>query len=291
MPNNRDKKIPGRASQMTTQSSRSIFQDRYRLRAQAKPTSGPKHVKRFMYRIKGKKARNTAIFTHARQAKVGQAGDTRVSQGHQRKCKAIRTSQQQRDSIVPSSRQLSGVRCLTLAQISVARRRKSVIKVVPTAVEESGEESEYFSAPSSPLIDGRETKRRRGDVKPARASPAPNEGEPKCLEANRRSRNEQIENENEDEDVQEVTPQDWLKSVIKTRPARSFNDLPDSCILQILDTLYEQEDGKLVSSVCFGLTCRHYWSIFKMQWCCPSRNTIYNAYAPKEDQALLAPLL
>ncbi|KAJ8060826.1 hypothetical protein OCU04_009910 [Sclerotinia nivalis] len=202
-------------------------------------------------------------------------------------------NQQQGDNTIPTSRPLIGVRNLPLAQVSVARRHKLVIKVVPATAEEeeSGGESEYFSAPSSPLVDRREMKRGRGDAESSQSSPAPDEGEPKCLETNRRLRNEQDEDEDENEDVQEITQQDWLKSVIETRPARSFNNLPDSIILQIVDTLHEQDDGKLVSSICFGLTCRRCWSVFKVRWCCPGWNMIYNGYLPKEDQALLAPLL
>ncbi|KAF7863014.1 hypothetical protein EAF04_007097 [Stromatinia cepivora] len=212
-----------------------------------------------------------------------------MTQGHKRKWKATLASQQQGQSTIPPLRTLSMVGNLPLAQVSMARRRKQVIRVMPPIAEEeeSGGDSEYFSAPSSPLLDRREPKRRRGEAESARSSPAPDEGELKCLVTNRRSRNEQ----DEDEEVQEITRQDWLKSVIGTRPARSFIDLPDSIILQIVDTLHEQDDGKLVSSVCFGLTCRRYWSFFKVWWCCPGWNMIYNDYLPKKDQALLAPLL
>ncbi|APA14460.1 predicted protein [Sclerotinia sclerotiorum 1980 UF-70] len=266
MPNNADMKIAGHTWQMTTQSSRPILSNRYRLRAKTNVAPRSKPAKKFMYRVKNKRTRDTAISTQAKQVKVRQAGEARVAQGYKRKWKAITASKQQKDIIVPSLRHLSAVRYLTLAQISVVRRHNSVLKIVPTAEEESEGEPEYFSAPSSLLIDGRETKRRRGDVEPTQSSPAPDEGETKRLETNRRSINEHYQDE--DEDVQEITSQDWLKSVIKTRPAKSFNNLPDSIILQILDTLYEQDDERLVSSVCFGLTCRRCWSIFKMRWCC-----------------------
>ncbi|KAF5874062.1 uncharacterized protein Bfra_004068 [Botrytis fragariae] len=78
---------------------------------------------------------------------------------------------------------------------------------------------------------------------------------------------------------------------IRTKSAKSFADLPGLVIRQIVDTLCEQEDGKIISSICFGLTCKLHWAFFKARWCPPGTDIIYEGYLPKQDEALLAPLL
>ncbi|TEY29583.1 hypothetical protein BOTCAL_0936g00030 [Botryotinia calthae] len=77
----------------------------------------------------------------------------------------------------------------------------------------------------------------------------------------------------------------------KARSAKGFADLPGLVIRQIVDTLCEHDDGKLISSICFGLTCKLHWAFFKARWYPPGCDAIYESYLPKEDQSLLAPLL
>lgn len=77
-----------------------------------------------------------------------------------------------------------------------------------------------------------------------------------------------------------------------TRPVYKFSDLPNKLVLEIFELLHDENDPKPVSSICFGLTCKSHWGWFKQRWCIPfSEYSIYEGYLPKEDQALLAPLL
>ena len=87
--------------------------------------------------------------------------------------------------------------------------------------------------------------------------------------------------------INHSSPRETSKAI----SAKCFADLPGLVIRQIVDTLCEQDDGKLISSICFGLTCKLHWDFFKARWYPPGCDAIYEGYLPKEDQALLAPLL
>ncbi|CCD55229.1 hypothetical protein BofuT4_P156250.1 [Botrytis cinerea T4] len=87
--------------------------------------------------------------------------------------------------------------------------------------------------------------------------------------------------------INHSSPRETSKAI----SAKCFADLPGLVIRQIVDTLCEQDDGKLISSICFGLTCKLHWAFFKARWYPPGCDAIYEGYLPKEDQALLAPLL
>ncbi|TGO84278.1 hypothetical protein BPOR_0525g00100 [Botrytis porri] len=91
--------------------------------------------------------------------------------------------------------------------------------------------------------------------------------------------------------LEKVTNHRLSRETIRTKSAKCFADLPGLVIRQIVDTVCEQEDGKLISSICFGLTCKLHWAFFKARWCPQGSDTIYEGYLPKEDQVLLAPSL
>lgn len=165
------------------------------------------------------------------------------------------------------------------ASMALEHKRKSNAMSSTAQEQESKGQPNHFSNPSPPLLDGSRFKRQKT---------APVDS---WVEVNK-----------DVDGVLRVESMSWLipesvtdhlfpREIIRTKSPKSFADLPGLVIRQIVDTVCEQEDGKLVSSICFGLTCKLHWAFFKARWYPPGSDTIYEGYLPKEDQALLAPLL
>ncbi|KAF7936674.1 uncharacterized protein EAE97_008040 [Botrytis byssoidea] len=167
------------------------------------------------------------------------------------------------------------------AHASMALEHKRKLNTMPSTAQEQESKGQpnYVSSPSPPLLDGSRFKRQK-------TAPV-----------------DSWDEVNKDIDgVPRVESTSWLipesvtdhllpREIIRTKSPKSFADLPGLIIRQILDTVCEQEDGKLLSSICFGLTCKLHWGFFKARWCPPGSDMIYEGYLPKEDQALLAPFL
>ncbi|TGO56517.1 hypothetical protein BOTNAR_0221g00170 [Botryotinia narcissicola] len=167
------------------------------------------------------------------------------------------------------------------AHASMALEHKRKLNTMPSTAQEqeSKGQPDYFSNPSPPLLDGSRFKRQK--TAPVNS----------WVEVNK-----DIDGVLRVESISRLIPEsvtDHLlpREIIRAKSPKSFADLPGLVIRQILDTVCEQEDGKLISSICFGLTCKLHWAFFKARWCPPGSDMIYEGYLPKEDQALLAPFL
>ncbi|TGO13854.1 hypothetical protein BTUL_0062g00280 [Botrytis tulipae] len=167
------------------------------------------------------------------------------------------------------------------AHASMAPEHKRKLNAMPSTAQEQESKGQpnYFSHLSSPLLDGSRFKRQKT---------APVDS---WVEVNK-----DVDGVLRVESISWLVPESVTdhvlpREIIRTKSPKSFADLPGLVIRQILDTVCEQEDGKLISSICFGLTCKLHWAFFKARWCPPGSDMIYEGYMPKEDQALLAPFL
>ncbi|KAF7908896.1 hypothetical protein EAE99_011605 [Botrytis elliptica] len=167
------------------------------------------------------------------------------------------------------------------AHASMALEHKLKSNAMPSIAQEQENKGQpnYLSHPSPPLLDGSRSKRQKT-----------------AAVSSRNEVNKDIDGVLRVESMnrpipEKVTNRRLSTEVIRTKPARFFTDLPGLLIRQIVDTVCEQEGGKLISSICFGLTCKLHWAFFKARWSPPGTDRIYEGYLPKEDQAILAPLL
>ncbi|TGO35314.1 hypothetical protein BHYA_0162g00020 [Botrytis hyacinthi] len=167
------------------------------------------------------------------------------------------------------------------AHTSIALEHERKLNAMQSTVQEQESKGQpnYFSHPSPPLLDGSRFERQKT---------APVDS---WVEVNK-DVNGVLRVESISWPVPEsVTDHILPREIISTKSPKSFADLPGLVIRQIVDTVCEQEDGKLISSICFGLTCKLHWAFFKARWCPLGSDMIYEGYLPKEDQALLAPFL
>ncbi|KAF7901492.1 hypothetical protein EAF00_003713 [Botryotinia globosa] len=167
------------------------------------------------------------------------------------------------------------------AHASMALEHKRKLNAMPSTAQEqeSKGQANYFSHPSPTLLDGSRFKRQ--ETAPVDSWVEVNKDVDGVL------RVESISWPMPESVTDHLLP----REIIRTKSPKSFADLPGLVIRQILDTVCEQEDGKLISSICFGLTCKLHWAFFKARWCPPGSDIIYEGYLPKEDQALLVPFL
>ncbi|KAI9640128.1 hypothetical protein NHQ30_011530 [Ciborinia camelliae] len=295
------KKIPTRSSQMATPSPSRPIEAREitKIKSGQPANMGLEH--------KGETASSQHQFFPVHPQQLGSA----VSSKPKGEKKVISKAEGEEVMATTPSKRPHEIKDLPVSEDSIPRGRKRGRKVVPKKIEQEVNEgeSENLSAPPTPLLDGRdgrEPKRRRTgrrsrkevgeEVQEASRTVSPVQLKHQVVISYGGFRAVEVEFIDGSAKISRPAPKGIMiyatdKDIKRIRPIFDFGDLAKKLVRKIFDLLHEGDNPKPISSVCFGLTSRDHWELFKQKWCSPGSNMIYQGYLSKQDEALLAPLL